>query len=40
MSCFYFYRKNTLIFVTARLVNDQGLPKDTVHNGGIPDINR
>lgn len=33
-------RKNTLIFVTARLVNDQGLPKDTVHNGGIPDINR
>lgn len=33
-------RKNSLIFVTARLVNDQGMAKEVIYNGGIPDVNR
>ena len=34
-------RKNMLIFVTARLVNDAGLPTNELFNdGGIPDVNR
>ena len=34
-------RKNMLIFVTARLVNDAGLPtNELLNDGGIPDVNR